>query len=109
MSLALTVKDHWTDGKRILVVFSLVASGNYSTGGDTINFGVTTIKSQSAPEFVVIEGQLLNGYKFVYGSNISTGNKMKVIVAGAELAAGAYGAGVTADIITGYAIFPKFI
>jgi hypothetical protein len=109
MSLTLTVTDHWTDGKRIHVVFNLTPTGNYVALGDTINFGVSQIKSQSAPEFMVIQGQLLNTYLPVFGTNISTGNKMKIIIAGAELAAGAYPAGVTNDVIKGYAIFPKFI
>lgn len=110
MALQFNLTDHWTDGKRIHVIGNIVASGNYIAGGDTLSLVNTEIKCSpsSLPEFVVIEGQAIYGYKFVPGTTQANG-KVKVISGGAELGAGAYPGGLTGDTIVIYAIFPKFI
>lgn len=108
MALALTVTDHWTDGKRIHVVGTIVASGNYSTGGDTISFVNNDIRSTLPPVWFEVLGQGLFTYLPIKGTTIANG-KIKAITAGAEVAAGAYPGGVTGDTIAVYAIFHKFI
>ena len=37
MALTFTLVDTWDDGKRIHVAGTVAASGNYSTGGDTLD------------------------------------------------------------------------
>jgi hypothetical protein len=109
MALAVTVKDHWTDGNRINVTGTLTGSGNYTTNGDTLDFGLPEIKSASTPTFVDIYGKGANLYKFVPGTTIKNG-KVKIVVCntGSEFANGAYDATVTADVISFKATFHKF-
>lgn len=114
MALAFTVKSQWTDTLRLHLIGNLVFSGNYTSGGDTINFGNVSadsypviVKSASPPLWVDIAGQSTFLYNQVYGTTINNG-KVKVISAGSELSAGAYPAGITGDIITFHAVFLKF-
>lgn len=37
MALAFTLVDTWEDGQRIHIAGTVAASGNYSTGGDTLD------------------------------------------------------------------------
>ena len=105
MALTITVQDHWTDGKRLHVTGLVNTSGNYTTGGDTLNFNNTAIKSASPPVFVAIEGQGVNFYKYIPGTTIANG-KMFGVAAGVQFTGGA---GFPADTIHFHAIFPKFI
>src|ERR1700676_1728819 len=109
MALAVAVVDHWDDGKRLHVVGTLTASSTYSTNGDTLNFGLSAIKSASPPVWVDFNNLSKYLLKFVFGTNIANG-KMKVALpdTGLELAAGNYPAGLTGDSITFHAIFRKF-
>lgn len=111
MSLTLTVTDHWQDGKRIHVVGTIVAAGNYTTAGVTLSFADTKIKSSSIPEVVLIAGA--NGlyiYRYQPGTGIADGKVLVVdLSTQAQLAAAAFPAGITGDTLTVYAIFPKFI
>jgi hypothetical protein len=98
MALSFSLIDTWDDGKRIHVSGIIAASGNYSTGGDTLDL------SQSP----------LAGYDYVFmpGAAMNS-NKVKIFQQGAaagafpELAAGAYPGAITADSITFYGIFKK--
>lgn len=117
MALAFTLVDSWDDGRRIHVSGTVAASGNYTTGGDTLDLtplealGVPTTK----PPIVGtawMDG--LAGYDYVFtpGAAINSGKVKMFQNAGAagafaELAAGAYPAAITADTVTFYGIFPR--
>lgn len=117
MALAFTLVDSWDDGRRIHVAGTIAASGNYATGGDTLDLtpleslGVPTTKSPIAGT-AWMDG--LAGYDYVFapGAAINSG-KVKIFQQGsaagafAELAAGAYPAAITADTVTFYGIFPR--
>lgn len=47
MALAFTLVDTWDDGRRIHVAGTIAASGNYATGGDTLD--LTSIGAQGIP------------------------------------------------------------
>lgn len=104
MSVSVTVTDHWTDGKRIHVIFSVTPTGNYTVNGDTLSFADPEIKSNSIPEFVSLQGQGVNNYAFIPGTTMANG-KIFGQTGGVQFSAAAY----PADTIVGHAIFPKFI
>ncbi len=102
--------NHWASLNKIHVVGTLTFSGNYTSGGDTLNFGLPLIKSNSCPIYVVMTGVGIYLYRLVIGTTIAN-SKVKIfsLATGLEIGAGAYPGGVTADAVTFYAIFPKFI
>lgn len=109
MALAVTVTNHWTDGKRLHVLFNVVASGNYTTNGDTLNLQDYSIKTKSLPLYVEIHGPGLFLYRYVPGTTMQNGLMKAISLAtAAEVANGAYPGGITGDTIRGYAIFHKF-
>ncbi len=115
MALTFTLVDTWDDGQRIHVSGTVAASGNYATGGDTLDLSQTPIIASAKPP---IQGTPwmdgLAGYDYVFtpGAALSNG-KVKIFQQGAsagafpELASGAYPAAVTGDTITFYGIFKK--
>ncbi|HEV2287397.1 MAG TPA: hypothetical protein VGR81_00425 [Candidatus Acidoferrales bacterium] len=117
MALAFTLVDYWDDGKRIHVAGTISASGNYATGGDTLD--LTEIGSLGIPTTQPpIQGTAwmdgLAGYDYVFSSGTAiNSNKVKMFEqagsagAFAELASGAYPAAISADTITFYGIFPR--
>ncbi|MGH9776072.1 MAG: hypothetical protein ACRD50_14125 [Candidatus Acidiferrales bacterium] len=115
MALTFNLVDTWDDGQRIHVAGTLAASGNYSTGGDTIDLSQFAIIASTQPPILGtawMDG--LAGYDYVFfpGASI-TQNKVKIFQQGAsagafpEIAAGAYPAAITGDTITFYGIFKK--
>jgi hypothetical protein len=115
MALTFTLIDTWADSKRIHVTGTVAASGNYSTGGDTVDLSqFPVISSTQAP----IQGTAwmdgLAGYDYVFtpGAAQNSG-KVKIFQQGSsagafpELASGAYPAAITGDTITFYGIFKK--
>jgi hypothetical protein len=101
--------DSWTDKKRYHFTRLLTFSGNYSTGGDTINFSSTEIKGGSLipPIFTNVNGLAVTPYKYTYvpGTGIKDGKiRITNTTTGVELAAGAYPAAITADVVTFYGI-----
>jgi len=117
MALAFTLVDSWDDGRRIHVAGTIVASGNYATGGDALDLssiGAAGVPTTKPP----IQGTAwmdgLAGYDYVFspGATINA-NKVKMFQqasgAGAfsELAAGAYPTAISGDTITFYGIFPR--
>jgi len=117
MALAFTLVDTWDDGKRIHVSGTAAASGNYSTGGDTLDLSqfpviaATQVPVQGAAWMVGLAGY---DYVFTPGSAMNNG-KVKIFQQGAsagafsELAAGAYPAAITGDTISFYGIFKKLL
>ncbi|MGH9727491.1 MAG: hypothetical protein ACRD33_00940 [Candidatus Acidiferrales bacterium] len=117
MALAFTLVDSWDDGRRVHVAGTIAASGNYATGGDTLDLGgigTLGIPTTKPPVQGTAWMDGLAGYDYVFspGASIS-GNKVKVFQqasgAGAfsELAAGAYPVAISGDTITFYGIFPR--
>jgi hypothetical protein len=116
-----------SEGDHLRVSFNLVASGNYVTGGDTVDFTKATIdptatsgkvaaavpiQSDQAPvEFDVWDsgGNIANGVFPVIGA-AQNNNKVKFTSAfNTELGAGGYPPAITGSKLQGEAIFPKFI
>ena len=117
MALAFTLVDTWDDGQRIHVTGTVTASGNYSTGGDTLDLSQSpTIAATHAP----IQGTAwmdgLSGYDYVFnpGSAMNNG-KAKIFQQGSsagafpELSGGTYPGAITSDTITFYGIFKKLL
>jgi hypothetical protein len=115
MALTFTLVDTWDDGKRIHVSGTVAASGNYSSGGDTLDLSqFPVIGSTQAP----IQGTAwmdgLAGYDYVFSPGAAQNSgTVKVFQQGSgagafpELAAGPYPAAITGDTITFYGIFKK--
>jgi hypothetical protein len=115
MSLTFSLVDTWDDGKRIHVTGTAAASGNYSTGGDTLDLSQSPlIASAQSPISGTAWMDGLAGYDYVFmpGGAMNSG-KVKIFQQGAaagafpELAAGAYPAAITSDTVTFYGIFKK--
>lgn len=112
MALTVTVIDKYFDGKRGHMIIGVTASGNYSTGGDTLNLANLIPGAGTLPTWVELQG--INGFVYAYAAGTTQANgKMKVFVEQAvatntplaEHSAAAYVAGVTGDTITGYVEF----
>lgn len=101
MALAISITDVDSASDNLTVYGTLAASGNYSTGGDTLDF--TTVASQitasQAPVQVRVGGSTGDSYAFIPASPATMANgKVKVNTASnTELAAGAYPARITGD------------
>ena len=115
MALTFTLVDTWEDGKRVHVSGTVAASGNYATGGDTLDLSQNPIIGSAQPP---IQGTAwmdgLAGYDYVFFPGAALNNsKVKIFQQGAsagafpELASGAYPAAVSGDTITFYGIFKK--
>jgi len=126
MPLAITILYVIPRGPSTIVGFNVTPSGNYSTGGDTLNFAAATpdpnfeglvpaILNAAAPLQVAVwsqGGNLANDYAPVQPTPNSQSWKLKICANntfGTELAAAAYAAPVTTDLITGEAVFPSLL
>ena len=114
MALAITITDIDGGGDNIYVFGTLAASGNYSTGGDALDF--TTVASQigasQAPVQVWAGGTTGDSYSFVRaGSPTMANGKLKINTASnTELGSGAYPSRITSDAnIQFEAVFNKLI
>lgn len=114
MALAITITSVDAAADNIYVFGILVASGSYTTGGDTLDF--TTVASQigasQAPVQVWVGGTTGDNYAFVRNAAPTLANgAVKINTASAtELAAGAYPARITSDTgIQFEAVFSKLI
>ncbi|MGH9682175.1 MAG: hypothetical protein ACRD4S_00975 [Candidatus Acidiferrales bacterium] len=115
MALTFTLADTWDDGKRIHVSGTIAATGNYATGGDTLDLSQSPVVASSQPPIqgtAWMDGLAGYDYVFIPGAAMNS-NKVKIFQQGAsagafpELAAGAYPAAIASDAITFYGIFKK--
>lgn len=121
MALAVTVTYVDRSVNSLRVYGTIAATGSYTTGGDTLSFaGFDQIKSSSLPKFVSIQSQNAAGhslweYGYTPGTTLAT-CKMQVlgqqptsattgIIQFSELAAAAYPASITGDVIMFEAVF----
>ena len=127
MSIAIQITQMESSGQQIYLTFNLIATGNYSTGGDTIDFtkAVVATSNLNAQWAGIVEASLapVNFTVWTAGGNLSRDyvgiqgaalNNSKIRMnttkgSTTELAAGAYPADVTADIIQGSATFNKLL
>lgn len=132
MAVVLTIQTVDALGAEIYVSFNVALSGNYPTGGEVLNFAtaaadvsyVGLLASIMSSDLLQVDvwsqgGNLAFQYAPIVtkaGSpsviNPATGVKLKVSASatfGTEHAASAYEAGITGDLITGFAIFTKMI
>lgn len=106
MSLALTVVDQWSDGRRLHGIGKVAASSNYAAGGDVLD--LSGFNAQGVPIHVEIHGQDIADAKYSYhdGTKVTDGKMICVVLStGLEVAAGAYPADIAADDIRVHAIF----
>lgn len=88
--------------KSITTTGTIVLSGSYATGGDSV--AIPKPGTTKPPNFVEFNSKNGNLYSWD-----ASAQKMKAFSApGTELTAGAYAAGYTGDVITYRAEFPKF-
>ncbi len=112
MSLAMTINDVDAAADNIYVLGTLAASGNYSTGGDTLDF--TTVSPQIAasqtPVQVWVGGSTGDAYSWIKGTALNN-QKIKVNTgSNTELASGAYPSRITGDASIQFeAVFNKLI
>jgi hypothetical protein len=116
MALTFSLVDTWDDGKRIHVSGTVAASGNYVTGGDTLDLSqFPLIAAAQAPILGTAWMDGLAGYDYVFSAGATlNANKVKMFACAAtlqaafpELAAGSYPAAISGDTITFYGIFKK--
>jgi hypothetical protein len=113
MALTLTVQQQNVDasGHQVYGVGSIALSGNYPSGGETLDFTTLAgiVPSSSPPVNVAVESQNGNGGYYVPQKGSGLNNwKLRVFQSGGtELAAGAYPGVFTGDIVSFTATFPK--
>lgn len=94
-------------------IVQVVASGNYTTGGDTLNINPSAITDPNGKGLLgtplspttippSIEGQNIAGYyaQFVAGTTLANGKVKFYQSQAAELAQAAYPAGITGGVLT---------
>jgi len=106
MAIAATVAKRWFDGKKFWAIVNLVFSGNYATGGDTLNLQGIGIQSSQVPFTCTdISGQSGTLYCWVPGTTQANGKVKCFQGALAEVAAGAYPGSITGDTVQGSFVF----
>lgn len=114
--------DGVDNGQKLVYIYgTIVASGNYTTGGDTLDFTTLfdLVKTDYIPVQVTAWSQSSasghSGYSYYWrpGSALNNG-RIQVLTTGTgsgqplvELAAGAYPAGITGDTIAFCAVFAR--
>ena len=118
MAIAITVKNVDAPGSTVLVTGTLAFSGNYTTGGDTLDWTTATeqiapsgktIPSVTPPQLVLVASQDGNADNYVSVQGNALNNwKVKCFAAGGtEVSAGAYPTAITGDVVVFLAQFPK--
>src|SRR5689334_17084409 len=97
MSVAATIVDQWSDGKRHHVIGTLAFSGNYTSGGDTLDFAAAGIQNDTPP--VWFQALQAEGFAFKYVSGtLSTDGKLIIFSPGNNATATVQAAGtLTSD------------
>ena len=102
MALAITILDVDAGALNLYVIGMLTASGNYSTGGDTLDFTTVADKLPS-DQLIQVFADSQNGnagyYVPVQGSALNNWKLKAFSGGGTELSAGAYPSTVTSDIV----------
>jgi hypothetical protein len=123
MAIAVAVTSVDNTQNRLIVEGSLTLSGNYATHGDAIDFtGIDVIKSAQPPTRIDVyqapaAGVSAAGFVLLgVPGSAQNNNVLQVFETGAalsgalaELAAGAYPAGLTGAAIKFTAYFPSFV
>jgi hypothetical protein len=114
MALAINITDVDAGENNLYVFGTLTPSGNYATGGDTLDFSTVAnqIEASQAPVKVWVSGTTGDSYGFIRAASPTLANgKIKINTASnTELGAGAYPARITGDAnIQFEAIFSKLI
>lgn len=106
MAITPTLTKKWYDGKKLWAVVSLVFSGSYVTGGDTLNLQSLGIPSSQVPFACTdVSGQSATLYCWVAGTTQANGKVKCFQGALAEVAAGAYPGSITGDVVQGQFLF----
>jgi hypothetical protein len=111
MALSIGILSVDASANNVYVFGTLTATGNYATGGDTLDF--TTVASQilssQPPTQVWVGGTTGDSYGLVKGTALNN-QKIKMSTAtGTELSSGAYPARITGDTnIQFEAVFAKW-
>ena len=123
MALAVKITSIQAVGQQLRAAFNLTPSGNYATGGDTVDFTaalqdpsfigmLAQIISTQAPISLDVwdaGGNIANGVFPVLGTTLAN-NKVKFTSAfNTELSAAAYPAAITGSKLQGEAIFTKLL
>jgi hypothetical protein len=121
MSLAISITSVEPAGDKVRVLFNITPSGNYVTGGDTLDFtkatqdanfigAVAMVPSSQAPVSLDVwdaGGNIANGVFPSLGTT-QANSKLKFTSAfNTELSAAAYPAAITGSKLQGEAIFHK--
>jgi len=126
MAMQVQITQMEASGQQLYITFNAVASGNYSTGGDIIDFtkAVTQASNFNALWSGAVEaslapvnlsvwsagGNLARDYVAVQAGIATSKIKMNTTKGSTtELAAGAYPGDVTADTIQGSVTFNKLL
>jgi len=100
-------------GRTLRTLHRLVLSGNYTTGGDTLDFtnaGVSSAVPTPQSRGLLAARVYSNGpagsvganggnYEFIPGTTLANGKLKIFATAGVEYANGAYGANATSDVV----------
>jgi hypothetical protein len=106
MALALTIKSVNTGMRKKRRLFKVAASGNYVTGGDTVNLasllnpgfiGDANFGSNNITDFAVEQCPAGYGAELIPGTTLANWKLKIFTTANTELAAAAYPAAITAD------------
>ena len=120
MAVAVAVTDMNVQDKYVTLYGTITPSGSYATGGDTLNITGATLPPGASfpltglPVSFWIYGQTISGYVYSYvwgttNANGKLGVQQNAAGAGAlaQIAAAAYPAGVTSDVIRFEATYRK--
>jgi hypothetical protein len=126
MAISLKIDAVDSSNQSNLIIYgTLVFSGSYVSGGDTLNFltagttqggmGADAIKSLSLPQFsqiveAPVVGTAASGYTYLFAPGTTQANgAVQLFLGGTQLSAGAYPAGVTGAVVRGRFEFPAFV
>ena len=84
MALTFSLIDTWDDGKRVHVSGTIAASGNYTTGGDTLDLSQSPLVASAQPPIngtAWMDGLAGYDYVFMPGTAMNS-NKVKIFQQG---------------------------